>query len=483
MGAYGDSVAVTPVLDALAATSTIFATALSQIAWCAPSRNSFLCGRRPQQTQAYNFLDDFRSEHPEWVTLPGMFRDAGYYATSVGKVFHPKLPPNFDAASSWSDTPYFVDKSPCSGGEMACALGATSLNVDDDAANELIARLAARPASAPFFAAIGFQAPRLPWVYAPAQLARYPVDMPIAANGTASGLAELEYFRPTEIDQYSDVRNVTHSAPMQAVQQRAMRRAYYACVSGVDAALGRVLEWLEAAGLSNDTVIAVVADHGQQLGEHNLWSMMSTLDAGARVPLLLRGRGGAAAGATQARVYAATPVELVDVMPTLAALAGLPPPPASWALPGEDLSPALAPGGGAPLSKDAAFSQITRCGNCSAAYGDEAAQCTYDAQADAAFSVPCALAPRNAFDWMGLSVRTRDWRYTAWCRWDGARLAPDWAACDADSEELFDHRGEAGVQPLFRPEAEASNVARDPALAPIVVALRARLLAQFPAAK
>jgi hypothetical protein len=161
-------------------------------------------------------------------------------------------------------------------------------------------------------------------------------------------------------------------------------------------------------------------------------------------------------------------------MPTLAALAGLPPPPAAWALPGADLSPALA---GAALAKDAAFSQMTRCRNCSLAYAAEASQCAFDAAADAGFAVPCALAPREHFDLMGFSVRTADWRFTTWCAWNGAHLAANFSACE--DELLFDHRGQAGEPPLFRPDAESENVAGDAQLAPVVDSLRARIRAQF----
>ena len=199
---------------------------------------------------------------------------------------------------------------------------------------------------------------------------------------------------------------------------------------------------------------------------------MSTMDASTRVPMLLR----VAPLRMQAPVYAG-PVELVDLMPTLASLAGLGPLPASWALPGVDLSPALERGGA--VDKDAAFSQMTRCFNCSLAYGggEEADQCQWDAVADAGFAVPCAKAPRTLFDAMGISIRTRDWRYTEWCKWDATRLAPNLTACG--HIELFDHRGEEGIPPLFRPNAEAESVAGDPRFAPVCEELHARLTVQF----
>lgn len=91
-------------MDALAAQGTLLARAYCNFAWCAPSRNSFLSGRTPDTTQAWNFLNSFRQAPgaQDWVTLPGYFKRAGYYATSLGKVFHPDLPPNFDYPASWT---------------------------------------------------------------------------------------------------------------------------------------------------------------------------------------------------------------------------------------------------------------------------------------------------------------------------------------------------------------------------------------------
>ena len=138
-------------------------------------------------------------------------------------------------------------------------------------------------------------------------------------------------------------------------------------------------------------------------------------------------------------------------------------------------------GGGA--EDEAAFSQITRCRNCSRAYpGDTDAygyvSCEWDERQDSAkYTVPCAKTPRTAFDWMGYSVRTRAWRYSLWCAWDGSRLAPDWRNCTGD--ELFDHRGDAALPPFAPDLVENVNLANTPALAATQAELRARLVAAF----
>ena len=175
----------------------------------------------------------------------------------------------------------------------------------------------------------------------------------------------------------------------------------------------------------------------------------------------------------------------------------LPPPESRGvALRGRDLTSALTARGAAPrrataasasasarslLTLPAAFGQITRCNNCSAAYNGTYPGydiCSYDAAADAArFTVPCCTMPRRSYDWMGVSVRVADWRLTRWCRWDGARLAVRWDACDDSREELFDHRSDVA---LFDPDAvDNRNVVRVPALRAVRDALRLRLRRTF----
>ena len=96
-----------------------------------------------------------------------------------------------------------------------------------------------------------------------------------------------------EVDFYSDVRNVTHATPMALGAQQRLRRAYYSTISHVDRQIGRVLRALAATGLARDTAVVLTADHGQNVGEHNMWSMMNLLETSLRVPLVVRpARGG-----------------------------------------------------------------------------------------------------------------------------------------------------------------------------------------------
>ena len=522
LGAYNVSDALTPRMDRLAAAGTVFARAYCQIAWCSPSRNSFMVGRRPGTTHVYNFVDDFRGATPagaSWVTLPQYFKQAGYYTTSIGKVFHPARPANFDFPASWTDVPDFPAKAECPNATMTCeynssAPPAPADDDDDDAAPQFVdadtkatdlalARLsawaAAKQQHSHFFLAVGLQSPRLPWSFPASTAARFPPapSFATAAHWRAPAAAQaerLEWFRPVEVDFYVDVINVTHGAPMALAQQQRVRRAYYAAIAHVDDQVGRLLDALGALNLTASTAVVLCADHGQNLGENNMWSMMNLLETSLRVPLVIRpaphdrrlaAAAAAGAGAGAGARVAWDPVELVDLFPSLAALAGLPPPPAAWGLDGRDITGALAGGPSlapAPRLADApaAFGQITRCRNCTRSYIHAApaqlAGCALDARSDAAnWTVPCCFTDKTLFDWMGVTVRTADWRLTAWCGWDGAALAMRWDNCTG--VELFDHRGDAA---LFDVDSfENENVAADPGLAQVREELFARLKRNF----
>lgn len=513
LGAYGHTEVVTPRIDALAADSTLFSRAFCQEAWCSPSRNSFLTGRTPDETKAYNFRDSFRqsaSGQPgpgaDWTTLPGYFLQHGYYASSSGKVFHPDLPTNFDFPRSWSDQPILQNKTSCTGTRpfcnetqhtcetMACQFAPPARNADEDCAELLISRLNAwksRPARRPFFLAAGFQGPRLPWSYPSSVVAtRYPLR---AGNLSVAKLQDsptgelLEWFRPVEIDQYADV-HVTYNKPMSFANQQRVRLAYYAAITNVDDQVGRLLDALEGAGTDvvANTAVVFTADHAQNLGEANMWSMMNLLETSLRVPLLIKPAPLDARFAPPRAGLPAVyphPVELLDLMPTLAGLASLPAPPAAWKLPGTDLTSAMmGSGSGAnPAIKplNAAFSQITRCLNCTLAYTNaadsEIAGCVADA-VDSSWYVPCALTPREDFDWMGMSVRTSTWRYSIFCRWNGTELRANWSSCE--QAELYNHTHDTSIYDVDD-NGEPFNLAGQPSVASLETELRELLERRF----
>jgi iduronate 2-sulfatase len=507
IGAYGDSTVLTPRMDMLAKESTLFSRAYCQEAWCAPSRNSFLTGRRPDTTQAWNFRDSFRTKDDgspgagaNWTTLPGYFKQHGFYTTSSGKIFHDGLPAGLDYPASWSDVPIMQDKYDClpkgrpaNATLMACELPPSASDADVECADLAIFRLRAwrhHGGDEPFFLAVGFQSPRLPWSYPAASAAKYPPssELPITKRQEAVE-SSTEWFRPTEIAWYADVRTqggITHPFPMEASLQRAVRRGYYAAITHVDTQVGRLLDELDTLRVSDTTAVVLTADHAQNLGESNMWSMMNLLETSTRVPLLIRPAPKDARFRSEhgiRRVHGEV-VELVDLFPTMSSLASLPAPPAEWHLPGKDRTGEMLrvpkAAAGAAVEGSAAFSQITRCLNCTAAYKNTPGYqqgCGFDsADARDGYMVPCAKTERNAFTYMGMSIRMRDWRYSVYCRWDGAALRADWSHCTMP--ELFNHTADVALYDVEQ-NGEYSNLAGHPATQAIQRGLHAKLQAAF----
>ena len=218
--------------------TVVFSHAYCQVAWCSPSRNSFMSGRRPNQTLAFGFRDSFREPGvgANWTSLPQFFKDRAKFDTvrSFGKVFHPNLPPNFDYPASWTHEPFFQEKVGCVNKTMSCALSrGTFVDADQLTTDAAVAALqefanSSSDSSAAgggersrvkldaagrvvetthnFFVGVGLQSPRLPWSFPADVLTRYPPASEIAVTKFPKPMeGDLEWFRPTEVDQYSDV--------------------------------------------------------------------------------------------------------------------------------------------------------------------------------------------------------------------------------------------------------------------------------------
>jgi hypothetical protein len=229
------------------------------------------------------------------------------------------------------------------------------------------------------------------------------------------------------VNRYQDVIDgggISHASPLPPAFQRVARRGYYAAITNVDIQVGRLLDSLADLGVADDTAVVLTADHAQNLGEGNMWSMMNLMETSLRIPLIIRPaasdrrfhRGG---GPPAASVYPHM-VELVDLFPTVAALAGLAPPPGTWQLDGDNLVPGMLTGG-VVKRVNAAFGQITRCMNCTVSYTTNAdtyqAGCAEDGVDAGRWYVPCAHTNRTDFDLMGMSIRTDNWRYSVFCRY------------------------------------------------------------------
>ncbi len=439
LGCYGDPLAVTPHLDALAGRGTLFTRAYCQIAVCNPSRASMMTGRRPDDIGVVDLATHFREKVPNAITLPQLFKEHGYRSEAVGKIYHdtPALrdEPSWSVPVQLDDTravrgKYVTEENLLiyqPGGRMGQEKAAATEMADvlDDAyIDGRVAQLAVERLGAlatgrkPFFLAVGFRRPHLPFsaprrywdLYDPETLAEPSSPEP------PSGAPALALHASVELRGYTDLPSDGSLSPAQIAR---LRHGYYAATSYADAQIGRVLEALRVHGLEETTIVVVWSDHGFHLGEHGLWAKTTNYEADTRVPLLIAAPGKATAARTEALV------ELIDVYPTIAGLCGIPVP---SAVEGRSLAPILS--NPALPGRVGALSQFGR---------------------------PWS-AGRPEFVHMGYAVRTSTHRYVEWRRTDTGRV---------DNRELYAYEGDE----LF----EQSNLASDPRHSELIRELAAML--------
>lgn len=437
LGCYGSARAISPHIDRLAASGTVFDRAYCQQAVCSPSRTSLLTGCRPDTTRVYDLETHFRKTLPNVVTLPQHFMRNGYRAQGLSKIFHGSL----NDPASWS-VPWWRPASPqyrlnesAEGLTVPAAIPGTKVPggrrgrpyecadvpdrayADGETADRAIAVLR-EAAKSPFFLAVGFLKPHLPFV-APK---RYWDLYDRAALALAADRAAPKGFPPLAGTNWGELRayaGVPAGGPVPDDLARTLIHGYLACVSYIDAQVGRVLAELDALGLRKDTVVVLWGDHGWKLGEHGMWCKHTNFEWDTRSTLIVSAPGQKAAGA-----HTRALTEFVDIYPGLCDLCGLDKP---AHLEGTSLAPLL----DEPSRpwKKAAFSQY----------------------------------PRGA-GVMGTSIRTDRFRYTEWRQRPGGKV---------QAVELYDHLEDGG---------EDRNVADDPARAGVRAELAAALKAGWRAA-
>jgi len=325
--AYGNRVAKTPRLDALAEGSVVFESAYCNSPLCAPSRFSFMTGRLPSAIGAYDNAAELPADVP---TFAHYLRAAGYRTVLSGKMhfcgpdqlhgFEERLttdiyPADFGWTPDWTDferRPSWYHNMDSVTRAGPCAR-TNQLDFDDEVVFQAKRRLfdiARGNDPRPFCMVVSMTHPHDPYAITPQYWERYEearIDMPRVR------------IAPADLDPHS--RRLRHvcamdEQPVTDEQVRAARHAYYGAVSYVDDQFGSMLDALADARLAQDTIVIVLADHGEMLGERGLWYKMSFFEPAGRIPLLVHAPGRFA----PARV--AQSVSLVDLLPTLAEIAG-----------------------------------------------------------------------------------------------------------------------------------------------------------------
>lgn len=331
LGCYGDQQARTPAIDGLAARGVRFERAYCNQAVCSPSRNSLMTGLRPQTLGIYDLGTHFRLAVPDAVTLSQHFRQQGYVAEGLGKILHTGHG-NVDDPASWSvpswrarGPAYAVDRNAADSDAGRDAKGAAweaadvadTQYADGQTAVEAIRRLrVAKERGTPFFLAVGFLKPHLPFVAPQKYWDLYERKSFVVAERQMAPEGAPGYAGQAggELRNY---RGIPARGVLPEEQQRTLIHGYYAAMSYMDAQAGLVLDELERLGLVDNTIVVLWGDHGWHLGDHGMWCKHTNYEQAARIPLLVAGPG-VPRGAVSRSL-----VETVDVYPTLAELAGL----------------------------------------------------------------------------------------------------------------------------------------------------------------
>ncbi|WP_460539674.1 sulfatase [Echinicola sediminis] len=480
LGCYGSDIAITPHIDALAADGLMFNNAYCQEAICSPSRASVMTGARPETIKVIENFTYFRDLNPDIVTLPQHLYENGYETVYTGKIYHNK---EFgDGKLSWSREAVEGNDSKVKFGykltenqaikeenkeAMVAKYGKNALrnglgqgpayefadfpdNTYEDGYNTDLAiatmndMLQNNP-DKPFFLGLGMKKPHLDWVAPKKYWDLYDEEKIKLAehkeapqNGAAMGLhASFELRARADVPKYGPIDN------QQALD---LKRAYLACVSYVDAQIGRMLNALDEAGVRENTIIILWSDHGWHLGDMGIWGKATNYEIATRVPLIVSTPQ--MPSSTRGQRTDAL-VELVDMYPTLCDLAGVSLP---THLEGQSFAPLLSDPG--REWKKAVFSQFPN-----PALREWAANPLSKGMRETSFGplieeVEENIKAQQGDQWnrelfenhlMGYAMRTDQYRFVVWKDYTDPKATPIFF-------ELYDHHKDS---------SETVNIAKD----------------------
>jgi len=345
LGAFGSQHAISPNIDKLAQQGSVFKNAYVSVPVCGASRASLFTGMRATPNRFKNYYTSVEKDAPKAVTLFEQFRNNGYQTHGFGKIFHVIQD---TAKQSWSSEKAWIPaidqtmdsvnvhshhsrdyQSPINIAEYRATKKGPStemIDVPDDAyfdgkltnkTTNQLTQLA--KAGRPFFLAVGFVKPHLPYTAPKKYWDLYePSQFEIPNHSLPENAPKNAYHRFGELRAYSD----TPAAPKPVGDEQAIRliHGYHASVSYIDAQVGKVLAKLDELDLSDNTIVVLIGDHGYSLGEHGLWCKHSTFDLATKAPLIIRTPHSKGDQVVEGLV------EFIDIYPTLTELADIPTP-------------------------------------------------------------------------------------------------------------------------------------------------------------
>jgi arylsulfatase A-like enzyme len=335
LNCYGAKSMRTPHIDRLASQGTLFERAYCMVPTCGASRASLMTGIRPSRNRFINYLAWAERDAPGVTTLNQHFRAHGYYTLSNGKVFHHVT----DSADGWSEPAWrprgvatYRDPDNRALAQRAVArtdrqrrgppYEAGDVSDDSYADGKIAAKAVAdlqrlAQMDQPFFLAVGFLKPHLPFVAPKKYWDLYDfqeIQLPKTYHRPTGAPAEA-------IHSWGELRayaNVPQKGPLTDKMARTLIHGYYACVSYTDANIGILLDELDRLQLAGNTIVVLWGDHGWNLGEHTLWCKHCCFETSMHAPLIVKDPRRPGGRTTRGLT------EFIDIYPSLCQLAGLP---------------------------------------------------------------------------------------------------------------------------------------------------------------
>ncbi|MBN69164.1 MAG: iduronate sulfatase [Gimesia sp.] len=335
LACYGKQHIHSPNIDKLAESSTLFERSYCMVPTCGASRASLMTGIRPARKRFVNFLTWADRDAPGITTMNTQFKQNGYYTVSMGKIFHHPQ----DSAQGWSEPAWrpkgvawyqrpenqkLHEERQKQGKRKAKGPAWESADVPDNAyadgvlAEQAISKLQQlKKQEQPFFLAVGFFKPHLPFIAPQKYWDLYDHDkIQLPENYKVPQDAPEESIHNSgELRAYA---GIPRKGPVSEETARNLIHGYYACVSYTDAQIGKLLAELDRLQLSDNTIVVLWGDHGWNLGDHTLWCKHSCYESSLQIPLLVRAPG------IQGGQRRSALIETIDVYPSLCTLAGIP---------------------------------------------------------------------------------------------------------------------------------------------------------------
>jgi arylsulfatase A-like enzyme len=479
LGCYGDKMVKTPNIDRLAKRGTVFLRNYCQQAVCGPTRASLMTGMRPDYTRVWDLKTKMRDVNPGILSLPQHFVSQGYSTQGIGKIydsrcvdddldqpswsvpFHKRSDKYYSAATGKPEGQYqdpvtralfrkFIAEGIAKGlkgkelNDYAGNLIKPSVECADVPDNAYVDGANARHARdilagladerKPFFLAVGFLKPHLPFVAPKKYWDMYKrEEMPMARfQQKAKNGPEIGYHTAGELLAYTDIPPLATFSDQKVgmdlpeSKQKELIHGYYAATSYTDAQVGILLDALDSLGLSQNTIVVLWGDHGWHLGDHNLWCKHTNFEQATHAPLLISAPGIKSS-------MTKSPSEFIDIFPTLCELTGTEIP---EHLDGISLVPMMK--NPRASVKEFSVSQYPRPAN----------------------KLENARLGWSDGEYMGYSIRTTQYRYTLWMK-NSFRSSKNFSRELVVASELYDYSMDPDETVNIVQEEKYKNLARE----------------------